>query len=96
MSFKQAIKDDVDTVFMNTEEFADIALFKGNEYPVQFLEQLDEESDSFYKLVIGKYEHFASAIVGDVLVVNGISYGIVDPKPDDLKTVMNMFLNEEI
>jgi len=96
MTLKQALKADIDSVFMNTDEFADDALFKGNTFPVQFVEQLDESSEAFYTLVIGKYEHFSSVTVGDVLVVNGVSYGVVDKKPDDLECVMNMFVNKEL
>ena len=96
MTFRDALHDDIDTVFTNTDEFGDKVLFKGNTFPVQFVEQLDESSEAFYTLVIGKYEHFSSVAVGDVLVVNGVSYGVVDKKPDDLHCVMNMFVNKEL
>ena len=96
MTFKDALHNDIDSVFMNTDEFAVDALYVGVVYPVQFVEQLDESSEAFYKLVVGKYEHFSGVAVGDLLVIDGVTYGIVDFKPDDLKCVMNMFLNEEL
>jgi len=96
MTFKEQLHADVDLVFMNTDEFAVDALFRGNTFPVQFIEQLDENSDAFYKLATGKYEYFSDVVVGDLIVIDEITYGVVDARSDDLKTVMNMFLNEEL
>ena len=96
MTFKDMLHSDVESVFMNTDEFAVEAVFKGNTFSVQFLEQLDESSEAFYKIAVGKYEHFSDVAVGDLLVIGGVTYGVVDFRPDDLSCVMNMFLNEEL
>ena len=96
MTFKEALTADIDAVFMNTDEFAVDCLFNGTIFKVQFVEQLDESNDAFYKLCIGKFDHFSTIHVGDTLTIDGVVYGVVDAKPDDLKTVMNIFLNEEL
>jgi len=96
MDFKEAMTEDVEKVFMNVNDFAIEAVYNGNAVIGQFLEKFNEEVEAFYKLFIAKASDLSTIAVGDVIEVDGVSYGVVDFNIDDFKDQVDVFLSEEI
>ena len=96
MSFKDAMMEDVGSVFMNTDEFATEAIYRSEVRRVQLVTQYNEDADSFYKMLIGKFPDFDGVDAGDVIEVEGVRYRVIDAKPDDFNTAYMIYINEEL
>ena len=96
MNFKDAMLADVDSVFMNTEEFADIVIYRSESRNVQWITEYNEDADSFYTMIIGSFADFDGIDTGDVIEKDGMRYRVIDGKPDDMKMTYLIYVNEEL
>jgi len=96
MTFKDAMANDVGTVFLNTDEFATVVVFEGSDVKVQLLDNYDTEGEAFYTSVWGKASDFAGISKNSMVTVAGVSYGVVDFKVDEFGDGMSVYLNEVI
>ena len=96
MSLKDDMENDMNAVFLNAEEFATVVLYEGSDVKVQLLENFDAEGEDFYTSIWGKASEFAGIGKNSLIVVGGISYGVVDFKVDEFGDGITVYLNEVI
>jgi len=100
MTFKEQMGKDIDSVFKNSDEFAVSALFNGVSVQGQLVEKFYDGqgsgADDFYTLFWCKFDDVKSISRGDIFIVKGITYGVIDYNIDDFEDGIDIFLNEEL
>ena len=94
MSFKDEMTTDLSKVFLNTDEFAVVVSYRGQDIKAQFLEEYDEGAETFYKRIWCRYIDVPSISKDETITYDGVVYGVVDFKVDDFKDGINIYLNE--
>ncbi len=94
MTFKEAMTSDLDAVFTDTDEFAVVAVYEGNDIKVQFVNSYDSASEAFYKMIWCKASDVPGISKTSTFTVDGVVYGVVDFNEDEYGDGISIYLNE--
>ncbi len=88
MAFQDNLIADLD-IFLNADEFGELATFKGNSIKVQFYKSFDPASPGDVNIetrrvwAVAKTNDVSEAVHGDTLTIDGMAYKIIGIEPGD-------------
>jgi hypothetical protein len=97
LDFNTLASEDVNSIFLNGD-FSQKAIFKSNsltkEIDIQFFEESLDKMSTVYHHAWTHVDNVPYIIDGDILIVGGVEYGIVDSSSDEHNHGINLFLQE--
>jgi hypothetical protein len=97
LSFKDQLARDMDSVFLNTGEFAETMEIEGVPVPAVLTDEADETANAEGKAVIGKRLHAKASdlpalYIGRTLIIDGVPY-TVESEPDIIGGGLSVLLS---
>ena len=90
---RQQMGNDVETVFL-TNDMSVEAVYKSNSIRIQFFEEQLDKMETTYFHAWGSSNDLPDVKKNDILIIDNVSYGIVDYGYDEFRHGVNMFLQK--
>jgi len=94
--FAQLQKDDMDNAFLSDYAIEVVYKSSSGETPikVQVFEDSLDKLETTYTHVLAKYDDIPTVEYGDVIIIDGVEWGVVDYTIDPMKIDITLFIQE--